>query len=123
MNAEGHVTYIIHTKEDITEQVVADERKEKLKGMEQAYSLFLQAPVPIQIYKCQDLTLELANGHTLAIWDKGPEVIGKPLLEVLPEMQQQGFIDLLLQVMATETPLQLYNTPATFQVNGRQELM
>jgi hypothetical protein len=118
----GEVAFIIHSAIEITDQVKANQLQERIRGMALAHSLFMQAPVPIQIYKGPNLILTLANEPTLAIWNKGPEIVGKPLLEALPEMQGQGYMELLLQVMETGVPFDLYNSPATFIVNGKEEV-
>jgi hypothetical protein len=39
LSPEGEVAYIIHSTEDITDQVMADEMKQQIKGMEQADAL------------------------------------------------------------------------------------
>ena len=119
MNADDDVTFIIQTTADITAQVEAEKMKEKMKGMEQVHRLFLQSPVPIQIYKGPDLTLQLANEPALAILGKDSDIIGKPLLEILPEIREQGFAELLSGVMERCEPLHLYDIPISFVVNGK----
>jgi PAS domain S-box-containing protein len=54
---EGKVIYIIHTAEDITEKVKAKELREQIKGLEQAYYVFLQAPTVISIMRGKTMCL------------------------------------------------------------------
>ncbi|HZI01796.1 MAG TPA: hypothetical protein VEX63_11655, partial [Flavisolibacter sp.] len=104
LNAAGELTHIIHTTEDITKEVEASQMKKRIREMEQAHNLFLQAPVPIQIFKGPDLIMELANEPTLAIWGRGPEIIGKSLSEAIPEFKEQGYAELLAQVIQRGEP-------------------
>lgn len=77
-------------------QTIATERS--------SYALvFQQAPLPIAVFRGDDLVFELANpaylegvGHR--------EVIDRPLLEALPELRGQGFDDQLRQVLRTGVP-------------------
>jgi PAS domain S-box-containing protein len=49
--------------------------------------------------------VELANPATCAIWGRTPEqVLRKPLVEVLPEIEGQGFVELLDEVLRTGKP-------------------
>ena len=67
------------------------------------YALFMQTPVGICIVRGEELVYELANPLycTLAGRD---DLVGKPLLEALPELKGQGFDDLLHNVMRTGLP-------------------
>lgn len=67
---DGEVAYIIHTSEDITHEVTAVRQAERIKGLEQAYSLFMQAPFAIHIFTGPELIVDLANPPTLELWGK-----------------------------------------------------
>ena len=87
LNESGDVILIVHTSIEVTDQVKAREVKERMKGMELVERLFLQAPIAINILKSRELVIELANGPCLEIWGKTAEdVLGKSLLDVLPEL-------------------------------------
>lgn len=59
--------------------------------------LFINAPMAIAILRGPGLIVELANQQVLDIWDRtAEEVLFKPVMEVLPELEGQDF-DLLLQ--------------------------
>jgi PAS domain S-box-containing protein len=117
----GESAFILHMVVEVTDQVKAGRMEQKIKDMEQANKLFMQAPVPIQIYRGSDLIIELANAPTLAIWGKSTDIIGKPLEEALPEIKGTPFPGLLLQVMKTGEPYYMYDTPATFTVDGKEK--
>ncbi len=64
------------------------------------YNLLMHAPVAIAIYRGEDFVIELANERMLLLWDStSPEVLNKPLFEVKPELQEQGFDKLMLRAM------------------------
>ncbi|MDQ3365279.1 MAG: ATP-binding protein [Myxococcota bacterium] len=69
---------------------------------EQLVSLFTQAPTPIVVLRGVDMVIELVNPKTLEIWgrERG-EVIGRPLLDALPELHGQPFAGLLHTVYTT----------------------
>lgn len=122
LDKDGNVLYILHTAADITSQVLAKRREENVKGIEEAYNLFMQAPVAIQILKGPELIIELANEPTLKLWGKNKTVIGKPLTDVLPELKEQGFIDVIHQVRKTGEPYHVYESPVTLIRNNKEEV-
>jgi len=67
------------------------------------YRAFMQAPFPVGIFRGPDHVIELANDATLRAWGKGPEVIGRPLLQARPEVRDQPFPALLDTVYRTGT--------------------
>ncbi|HZH00494.1 MAG TPA: PAS domain-containing protein [Flavisolibacter sp.] len=121
LSVDGDITHIIHSTESITEKIKAEAVRKKIREMEQAHNLFLQAPVPIQIFKGPDLIMELANEPTLNIWGKGTEIIGKTLSEAIPEFKKQGYAELLSGVIENGKPYNSYETPVTFQVDEKKE--
>jgi PAS domain S-box-containing protein len=65
----------------------------------QFFSLFMQAHVGIAIFKGEELVIELANDALLKIWGKTKDVIGKALLQALPEISGTDYPDLLKDVI------------------------
>ena len=62
--------------------------------------LFAQAPLPIALLRGPELTFDVANlAYQQMVGNR--DILGKPLLEALPELQGQGFDDLLQDVMQT----------------------
>ncbi len=90
LDKQGNVMYIIHTAENITDRIKAEQREKKAKGIEQAYKLFMQAPIAIHIIKGPEQIIELANRQTLTLWGKQEDVLGKPLDEALPELNDKA---------------------------------
>lgn len=70
----------------------------------QISNLFKDAPVAIMILNGNDYTVEVANDSYLQIVEKEKDFIGKPIFESLPELESQGFRQLLDNVILTGTP-------------------
>jgi PAS domain S-box-containing protein len=63
------------------------------------YGHFMQAPFPIAVLRGSTHEIELANAAMLDAWGKGKNIVGKPLLEALPELEGQAFIGYLDEVL------------------------
>ncbi|MBF9223041.1 PAS domain-containing protein [Hymenobacter ruricola] len=117
---------------NVTEQVRARRhtealQEEVLRRESQLQELFEQSPVAIAVFRGPELIIELANPGVCEIWGRArQEVVGKPLLEALPEVEGQGFQQVLegvlrtgLSYVAQEQPAQLLRQgqPATVLLN------
>ncbi|HEX2974533.1 MAG TPA: ATP-binding protein [Bacteroidales bacterium] len=118
---DGNVKFIINSVEDITGDVLANRREKEIGSLIKSHNLLMQAPVSIQIYKLPGFTLEFANEPTLKIWGKGHEVIGKTLLQILPELKGAGFEELMMEVVETGTAKSFYEWPVEMLNNGEME--
>jgi len=67
------------------------------------YELFMQAPAPICVLRGRGLVFEMANTSFLRAIGRN-EVLGKSLLEAVPELRGQGLDDLLRDVLLTGKP-------------------
>ena len=67
-------------------------------------SIFMQAPVPICIFRGKDYIIEFANDFYLQILDRGRDIVGKPMLDSFPELINQGIDTLFNTVMESGTP-------------------
>jgi signal transduction histidine kinase/DNA-binding response OmpR family regulator len=65
------------------------------------YRHFMQAPFLVAVFKGSQHVIELSNPACLRAWGKGPEVIGLPLAEALPELRDQPFLGYLNEVFRT----------------------
>ncbi|OGX84604.1 hypothetical protein BEN48_02370 [Hymenobacter glacialis] len=109
---------------NVTEQVLARQQtaalqKEVQHRDVQLQDLFEQAPVAIAVLRGPELVVELANSVVCALWGHTrDEVLGKPLLDAMPELRGQGFETLLERVMATGVPYVAQEKPAQLPRNG-----
>jgi hypothetical protein len=122
LDAQGQLRCIIHTAQDITEQVRAEKREVDFRGLERVHRLFMETPLVIGIARGKDYILELANQEALRLWDKGPEIIGKPLLEGIPEAATQNIIPLFDAVVKTGKPYFGKAVPVITRRQNREEV-
>ncbi len=50
-------------------------------------NLIMEAPIPTAVLLGESLRLDIVNDAALRLWGKGPEVLGLPIEEVLPELK------------------------------------
>ncbi len=74
------------------------------------------------ILKGEDLVISVANDSMFQTLGKGKDVIGKPLLTVIPEIIEQGLGDVLHQVYTTGESSYGYEVPVYIMRNGKMEL-
>lgn len=120
LNESGEVIYLIHSIEDITARVRMAQREQQIKGIEKAFTLFMQAPIIISLLKGPELIVELINNAALQLWNRTSDIIGKPLLEVIPELNNQGIAELLWQVRTTGRPYIATEERVVSLVEGRE---
>ena len=107
-NADGAVELIVPEGRDITERKRAEEERERLLGAlelerSRLAEVFRQAPSFLAVVRGPEHVFELVNDAYYAMVGHR-SVIGRPIAEALPEVRDQGFIDLLDDVLATGEP-------------------
>jgi signal transduction histidine kinase/CheY-like chemotaxis protein len=102
LQADGSVREWVGTCLDV------EERKRAMEGIERQredlQSLIMQSPVPISVLKGPDLVYEMVNDAFHEVVG-GREILGKPLLEALPEFRGQGFDEVMRGVMRAGEPV------------------
>lgn len=122
LSDKGEVLFIINSIEDLTREVSLVKREKEIKLFQQAHNLLMQAPMAIQIFTGPDFIFEFANDLTLKMLDRDESIIGKPFLEVLPELNGQGFIERMSQVVETGLGMSFYEVPITIRKEGKKTL-
>jgi len=83
------------------------------------FSILQQVPASVNFLRGPELVVEFAHPMTVAALG-GRELIGKPLLEAIPEFREQPFHQRLRRVYETGEPFQQHEAPVRL-VNGGQE--
>jgi len=122
-DSSGVVSHVLLTLTEKAAESGAAEATKDTNSAQQSYDLFMQAPVAVSILKGAEYKLELANNDMLKIWRKGPDIIGKPLLEALPEVESTVFPQLLDGVRLSGKPFHANESSAHFLVDGVEELV
>lgn len=105
---------------EVTEQVLA---RKKIEASEERYhTLITSSPSAIGILKGWDLVITTANDAIIEIWGKGKEILGKPYFEALPELAEQGYVEIFHRVYDTGIPFNAVETPVRILQNGKMEL-
>jgi PAS domain S-box-containing protein len=77
-----------------------------------------QAPVAILVFRGPDMVIDLVNQAMLEILGKDASVIGKPLLEGLPEIKGAPAVDQLFHVFKTGEASDGNEEPVPIKTNG-----
>ena len=84
-------------------------------------NLISESSVAISVFTGEDMVLELANAAMLKLWYKDDSIIGKPLLEVMPEHRNQRYFDLLHKVYKTGEMVNEEGALVKISKNGKLE--
>ncbi|MDQ6762508.1 MAG: PAS domain-containing protein, partial [Bacteroidota bacterium] len=119
---QDKVTGIIVVANEITAQVLA--RKNVEESEQRFRNLVEKAPTPICILKGEDMVLQVANEPLYRVWNADKKSLGKPFLEIIPEMKGQPFMGWLLNVFHNGTTHYGNEEPVYFiRENGEKEII
>ncbi|MDL5512782.1 PAS domain S-box protein [Arenibacter sp. M-2] len=114
----GNVSGVVVTCTETTETVIA--KKELEESEQRLRTMIAQAPVSIAIFQGKDHLTELANSLALEMWGrKESEVLGQPILEVMPELKSQGIKELLDGVYSTGKSFSTLEFPVQIMRKGK----
>jgi PAS domain S-box-containing protein len=117
---DGTVVGVMAFGHDVTDQVEARQREKEVES--RFRNIVEQSTDPILILKGHRMILDVANQPLFDLWNVDKTAIGKGFLEILPEMEGQGFMELLTDVYKNNITHYGYETPATFKrPDGREE--
>lgn len=80
------------------------------------------SPSPTAIYSGEDMVIRFANAGMLSLWGKDSSAIGKPLMEAIPELEGQPFLELLREVWRSGKTYSVHEAPAKLIKNGVEML-
>ncbi len=128
----GQIQYIVQRVRDVTEEVANEARlrvlekreRERQDHTEQQLTLLQnlldQSPVALCLYQGADQVVASANQLMCSILGYPAEhIVGRPLLEAVPELRGQGFDALIQEVLATGVPYHGFETPAQLLRDGQ----
>ncbi|MBN8472836.1 PAS domain-containing protein [Corallococcus exiguus] len=116
-DAAGRGVRMVGAMQDVTsrweaenghEQLLREARTARVQAdmaLSQLHALLQQAPVALAIFRGPLHVVELANDRVCQLWGRSCEqVLGRPVLEALPEVAGQGIRELLDGVLTTGVP-------------------
>jgi PAS domain S-box-containing protein len=116
---DGTISGVFIVSHEVTEAVKA---KYLLTESETAFrKLVMDSPIAMAIFRGKDHTIELANNTMMkTIWQKKEsETIGKPILEVFPELLGQKYPKLLDDVLSKGTIIKEKEGIAYVAIKGK----
>ena len=87
------------------------------------HSLIHSSSQLIAILLGEDMIISVANEAIMETWGKGENIHGKSLFEIMPEIIDQGFGELLREVYRTGIPFHANEMPVYLLRHGRKEQM
>ena len=106
---------------DKANEIQANAQKEINESEYRFRNLVEKAFSPICIFKGEDMKLELANDPLFKVWQVDNKVIGKPLAEILPEVNNSPIMGWLLDVYHKDITLNLSEIPFEFIRNKEKK--
>jgi two-component system, OmpR family, sensor histidine kinase VicK len=105
---------------DITERKQQEAERTQLLDFVKASEIKLkqvinQLPAHVVILGGPDMIIESVNQQVFTFWKKTKSIIGKPLLEVLPELKGQPFPQQLDEVFVTGEPIYQKESPVDLE--------
>ncbi len=107
-----------------TARLRRETRRAERAERERIYTMLLQAPAGIAVFRGPRHVVEFANPRVCELWGRTLEqVLGKPIFESLLEATGQGFETLLDGVLSTGISFVGTELPVTLDREGRHELV
>jgi PAS domain-containing protein len=117
LNDLGSVDGVLALCQETTKLVQSEKHYVK-----QLSNLFLQAPVAICILRGREYVIEVVNDRMVEMWDrKMGDVLNKPAFDVLTELKDQGFKELLDGVFYTGKRYVTEELPINLKRHGKIE--
>jgi PAS domain-containing protein len=113
----GVLVICMETTDKIRSLQEVKESEEQRQNRDQQLQLMIEMlPASVVVIRGPDLIVEMINKANLAYWKKAAdEVVGKPFLEILPDLAEQPFAGQLRQVMATGEIIDVKESPVLFE--------
>ena len=82
-----------------------------------------EVPAGICVFTGPDMILETINSKLLERWNREGEILGKPLIEILPEIKDQEFPRQLQEVYHTGIAYSDFDAPVELLVHGVKQIV
>jgi PAS domain S-box-containing protein len=108
-NIQGLLQFSFEVTEVVKQRLKSESSERRFRSIAQ------QAPVAMAVLHGPTHIVDVANDKVLELWGKTyDKVFNKPVLEIFPEIINQGFHDLLKQVYETGNPYVANEMPVIF---------
>ena len=118
-NASGEIYGVMNTAADVSDLNMAMRIAEE---SEHRYRMLIEeSPVATAFFTGRELKLQYANDIMIGYWGKGPDVIGRELAVILPELKGQPFLQILDDVYTTGVAYIGNQEKAVLLVDGKMQ--
>lgn len=115
-NQEGEVDGIFNFAIEVTHTLQS--RLKSSQANDNLEKILNMLPASVVVIRGQELIVEMINDTNLGYWKKSrEEVVGKPFLEILPDLADQPFAGQLRRVMETGEVLDVKESQVLFTMN------
>ncbi|RZM25378.1 MAG: PAS domain S-box protein [Pedobacter sp.] len=107
----------VHEREQLAtaNDRIEQEREKAQQANSNLEQILNMLPASVVVIRGYDLIVEMINDSNLAYWQRNrEEVIGKPFLEILPDLADQPFAGQLRRVMKTGEDIDVKESPVLF---------
>lgn len=114
------ISGVIIVAYEVTEAIKA---RHLLKESEEAFrKIIMQSPIAMAVFRGKNHIIEMANTTMMDIWQKNAdETIGKPLVDVFPELVEQKYPELLDEVVNSGKVISETESVAYVDIRGKLE--
>ncbi|KIA91694.1 hypothetical protein OC25_20240 [Pedobacter kyungheensis] len=116
---DGQVSGIMVVANEVTGQVIS--KMEAAKSEERFRNFMYDIPMATAYYETENLIIRLANDEMLRFWGKDKSVIGKTVVEAIPELNVQPFVSILQEVYQTGIIYHADQEEARLLIDGREQ--
>lgn len=121
-DSQGKALAFAGIARNISQSILNEElRRTHKENEENLTSLFEQAPMAIGVLKTRNMVLESGNERIFDVWGRDRSSIGNPIVDFLPEIKDQGFIELLEGVYDSGKPFYGYAVNVKLYRKGNLE--
>jgi PAS domain S-box-containing protein len=114
--ADKRITGVLVVATDVTQQVLTRRAIEASEA--KLRSVIATAPAAMGLFVGRDLVVELPNQAFIEIVGKGPDITGKPLREIMPELEDQSLLHILDEVYTSGKMFQSYGSQVNIVQHG-----
>jgi two-component system CheB/CheR fusion protein len=88
-------------------------------NFEQLINILSFSSTATAVHVGEDARIEFANQAMLTVWGRGQEVIGKGLVEAMPELSGQPFLEMFAKIWREGITISGNDTPAELLLDGK----
>ncbi|ADB39729.1 PAS domain-containing sensor histidine kinase [Spirosoma linguale] len=104
---------VVVTAIEVTTQVLARQHLEEVEA--RLRTIITNLPSATVVFRGRELVVESPSKYFIDLIDRGPDVVGKPLGELMPELESQSYLNILDQVYTTGQPYRAFGAPVSIR--------